>query len=390
MAATASDPRIGLVLQERYRVEERIGAGGMGIVYLAERIGLGRRVAVKFLHPEIAAQPQFLMRFEREARAMSRLNHPHCVPVIDFGVVSGAPYIVMEYVTGESLTTLMARGPIAPRRAVQLMRQILAGLAHAHNDGIVHRDIKPDNVILADATGTGDHVRLFDFGLAKVTKRAGTASGLLGATAIGTPSYMSPEQAMGSTVDVRSDLYSCGVLLYQMLTGHKPFIGHDPLDVMRKHVEQPAPPLADHAPPGVRFPAELEAVVSSLLQKDPDRRFATAIDTSRALERVLELPAFEPTAVVESAKLRRDEARERPVPAAPPPLPRPPPLPPRPEPPRAAAPVEAAPRTKTGWGFGDYLFWFLVLLVLAAGAGGVWYLQRDVDQFKTPLSAPSP
>jgi serine/threonine-protein kinase len=173
-----------MVLQDRYRVEERIGSGGMGVVYMAERIGLGRRVAVKFLHPDIAAQPQFLLRFEREARAMSRLNHPHCVPVIDFGVVSGAPYIVMEYVTGESLTSVLARGPVPIRRAILLMRQILAGLAHAHDEGIVHRDIKPDNVILAEATGTGDHVRLFDFGLAKVAKRAGTASGLLGATGV--------------------------------------------------------------------------------------------------------------------------------------------------------------------------------------------------------------
>jgi serine/threonine-protein kinase len=390
MADAPSDPRIGLVLQSRYRIEERLGSGGMGVVYLAERIGLGRRVAIKFLHPDIAAQPQFRVRFEREARAMSKLHHPHCVPVIDFGVAD-APYIVLEYVVGESLSHLLARGPIPLRRALIIMRQILAGLAHAHNEGIVHRDIKPDNVLLAEATGTGDHARLLDFGLAKVTKRAGTASGLLGATAMGTPSYMSPEQARGEDVDARSDLYSCGVMLFQMLTGKRPFTGSDPLDVLRAHVEDRPPRLVDAAP-DMRFPAQLETVLAGALSKNPDGRYASAIDFSEALRAIQDLPGVdESNALIEATKPRRDEEREKPFSEHR--LPTPPP---------AAVAIAGPPLTqdsddvayarprKKGWGFGDYLFWFLVLLVLAVAGGGAWYLQRDLEKFEAPPPAAKP
>jgi eukaryotic-like serine/threonine-protein kinase len=352
VADPASDPRVGLVLQGRYRLEERLGAGGMGVVYLAERIGLGRRVAVKFLHADIAAQPQFLLRFEREARAMSRLNHPHCVPVIDFGVVDGAPYLVMEFVAGESLTMVLARGPMPLRRALTIMRQILAGLAHAHNEGIVHRDIKPDNVLLGEATGTGDHARVFDFGLAKVTKRAGTASGLLGATAIGTPSYMSPEQARGEDVDARSDLYSCGVVLFQMLTGHKPFTGIDPLDVMRKHVEDPPPRLVDLAP-ALSPPPPLEAAIARALAKDAEARHASAIDFSSELQRVLDLPEL---------------AEEPPAPA------------PAVEPAEAGPTLAVEPRPTPRSGLWSAVFWLLVVIVIGVVGAGVWYFQRDLDQ----------
>jgi len=390
MAEPANDPRVGLVLQDRYRIEERLGQGGMGVVYLAERIGLGRRVAIKFLHADIAAQPQFRVRFEREARAMSKLHHPHCVSVIDFGVAD-APYIVLEYVTGESLSHLLARGPIPLRRALTIIRQILAGLAHAHNEGIVHRDIKPDNVILAEATGTGDHARLLDFGLAKVTKRAGTASGLLGATAMGTPSYMSPEQARGEDVDARSDLYSCGVMLFQMLTGKRPFTGSDPLDVLRAHVEDKPPRLAD-AMPGARFPPALETVLAGALAKNPDSRYASAIDFSEALRAIQEAPGFdESAALIEATKPRRDEQREKPMDweglKPPPPavvvLPE---IAVEPEPERRRETARERPR-KQGWGFGDYLFWILVLIVIGVVAGGAWWFQRDLESMKTPPAA---
>ena len=168
------DPRIGAILQGRYRILARIAAGGMGVVYKAERIQLGRPVAVKFLHSSFASEREFLRRFETEARAMGRLAHPHCVSVIDFGV-EGAPYMVMDFVTGQTLRALLDDGRLPVGRALGIARQLLAGLAHAHGQGIVHRDVKPANIILGEATGTGDHVRILDFGLAKL-RDASTAA----------------------------------------------------------------------------------------------------------------------------------------------------------------------------------------------------------------------
>src|SRR5688500_12666242 len=165
------DPRIDSVLQGRYRVISRLAAGGMGTVYRGERIQLGRPVAIKFLHTSFAAEKEFLRRFEVEAKAMSRLSHPHCVSVIDFGV-EGAPYMVMDFVHGETLRQVLDRGPLPPSRAVLILKQILAGLAHAHGQGIVHRDVKPANIILGEATGTGEHARILDFGLAKLRDSA--------------------------------------------------------------------------------------------------------------------------------------------------------------------------------------------------------------------------
>jgi len=192
----------------------------MGVVYRGERVELGRPVAVKFLHPWIAAQQAFRARFETEARAMSRLSHPNCVSVIDFGV-EGAPYLVMDYVTGPTLRKVLDGGPIAPARAIAITRQLLAGVAHAHAQGIIHRDLKPDNLILADADGLPDHVRILDFGLAKLRDGPAMTSGL----AIGTPSYMSPEQTGApGEIDGRTDIYAIGVVLHEMLAGKKPFV----------------------------------------------------------------------------------------------------------------------------------------------------------------------
>src|SRR5215831_7310664 len=181
----------------------------MGVVYRGERLQLGRAVAVKFLHPWIAAQKTFLGRFENEAKAMSRLAHPNCVSVIDFGV-EGSPYLVMDFVTGRTLREVMEQDRLAVERALGLVRQLLAGLAHAHAQGIVHRDLKPENVVLGAEEGLGDHLRILDFGLAKLRDGPAMTAGL----AVGTPSYMSPEQTGGEgTVDARSDLYAVGIML---------------------------------------------------------------------------------------------------------------------------------------------------------------------------------
>ena len=344
------DPRIGTVLDDRYKIVARLGVGGMGVVYQAERIGLGRPVAIKFLRAQIADKDEFLGRFEREALAMSRLHHPHCVPVIDYGVAD-APYIVLEFVTGKTLTRLLDAGPLSPKRAIAIMRQVLAGLAHAHEHGIIHRDIKPDNVILTDATGTGDHAQLLDFGLAKVV--AGPeASWSTASLAVGTPSYMSPEQARGEEVDHRTDIYSAGVMLFVMLTAQKPFNAPDPLEVLRMHVEWPPPKLADLAPRGRRFPADLEAAVARALAKYPRDRFPTALAFSQALASIRSLQAdTQPEAVIRSTRPRRaDDAAVEPA--------------------RELAADTGEVRVRRG---GRAFTWLFLLLLLCGAGGAAWY-----------------
>jgi serine/threonine protein kinase len=277
------DPRIGLVLNGRYRITHRLGEGGMGIVYRGERLELQRPVAIKFLHSPYARSPKFVSRFQREARAMSRLSHPCLVSVIDFGVHE-APYIVMDFVTGATLRDIMDDGRVAAQRAIQITRQILSGLAHAHGQGVVHRDVKPGNIMLGEAAGMGDHVRIFDFGLAKLHD-----PGLEGEPSmvgiVGTPCYMAPEQARGDKVDARADLYATGIVLFEMLAGQKPFDGEDSVSILRMQRDKSAPKLRSVAP---ELSTELEAVVQKALEKDLMRRYQTAAEFLDALEHVPE------------------------------------------------------------------------------------------------------
>ncbi len=277
--AADDDSRVGTVLDGRYRIHERIAAGGMGVVYRAERVKLGRAVAIKFLHPWIAGEPTVLARFELEARAMAKLDHPNCASVIDFGIASGAPYVVMDYVSGHTLRELLDAGPLAPARTSEIMRGVLSGLAHAHACGIVHRDIKPANVMVSAATALGDQVRILDFGLARL--REGSQL-LTSGMAVGTPSYMAPEQTVGETADVRTDVYGCGILLYEMLTGVKPFQSDEPHEVMRLHREAPRPRLGDLAP-GLDA---LEPIVATALSIDPAQRYQSAEAFADALAEV--------------------------------------------------------------------------------------------------------
>jgi serine/threonine-protein kinase len=255
----------------------------MGVVYRGERVELGRPVAVKFLHPWIAAQKAFRARFETEARAMSRLAHPNCVSVIDFGV-EGAPYLVMDFVTGVTLRKMLESGRLAPPRAVNIARQLLAGVAHAHAQNIIHRDLKPDNLILSDTDGLPDHVRILDFGLAKLRDGPAQTSGL----AIGTPSYMSPEQTGApGEIDGRTDIYSIGVVLHEMLAGEKPFISDKIAEILVMHRDLAPTPLRKVVPAAEISPA-LEAVVLRALQKKADDRYQTAAEFVAALEQVPE------------------------------------------------------------------------------------------------------
>lgn len=276
-AEDSTDPRIGAVVDGRYRILQFLAGGAMGVVYRGERLQLGRQVAIKFLHAPFAGISDFAKRFEQEARAMSRLEHPHCVSVMDFGI-SGSPYIVMEYVTGTTLRDVMDEGPMALPRASHLIRQLLAGLAHAHEQGIIHRDIKPANLMLTDHTGTGDHLRILDFGLAKLADSDQSMTSIV----VGTPNYMSPEQASAAKLDARSDIYSSGIVLYELLTGCKPFQADDTHEILRLQREEQPPSLAELCPNGT-FSAELEQLVRRVLSKSANDRFQTAMEFADAL-----------------------------------------------------------------------------------------------------------
>jgi serine/threonine-protein kinase len=281
---------IGQLLDDRYRVVEKIGEGAMGSVYRGERIKLGRAVAIKILH-DIAPDEQTRRRFEREALAMAKLEHPHCGAVIDVGVHEGYPYVVMEFVSGQNLKDLLEAGPVPIPRAVEITRQVLSGLAHAHEHGLIHRDIKPANIVLSQKSGVGDHAKILDFGIARSIH---DTTNLTGALLIGTPNYMAPEQIKGGDIDHRVDLYACGVMLFELLTGVKPFDAKDPMAMCMQHLNTPPPRLADKAP-GRDF-GGLEAVVARALEKDPANRFASAEELSWALT-ATSLPAMFDAAV---------------------------------------------------------------------------------------------
>jgi serine/threonine-protein kinase len=216
---------------------------------------------------------------------MSRLGHPNCVSVIDFGV-DGVPYLVMDLVEGRALRVVLADGPLPVRRARGIARQLLAALAHAHAQEIIHRDIKPENILLGEAVGFEDHVRILDFGLAKLLDNS---QQLTVGMALGTPSYMAPEQMREGPVDARVDLYGVGLVLYEMLTGQKAFDAPSTAEILLKQRHQPPPPFSQAAP-GVAVPAALEALVMRALEKDPGARFASALAMREALEACAEAP----------------------------------------------------------------------------------------------------
>jgi serine/threonine-protein kinase len=272
------------VLDDRYQVIEPIAEGAMGAVYRGERLKLGRAVAIKIMHDALPDELASRGRFEREAKLMARLEHPHCVSVIDFGLHDGKPYLVMELVRGTSLLDVLAKsGRLEPARAAELVKQVLSGLAHAHELGIVHRDIKPANIMLTERTGLGEQIRILDFGLARP---AIDSTKLTTGIVVGTPNYMAPEQIKGGPIDARTDLYAVGVMLFELITGTKPFLADDPLAVVRKHLHAAPPTLADTAP-GLNLP-ELEEVVAKALAKQPQHRFASAAEMSAAIDQALQ------------------------------------------------------------------------------------------------------
>jgi serine/threonine-protein kinase len=269
----------------QYRLRRRIGAGGMGGVYLAEHRLLKRPCAVKLIRPDAVADPAARARFEREVQITAALTHPNIVAVYDYGrAEDGAYYYVMEYVPGLSLEELVERhGPLPPGRAVHLLRQVCRALCLAHAAGLIHRDIKPSNVIVAGSGGIGDQAKLLDFGLVLPPARARAPGLTREGQVLGTPLFMAPEQAAadGRAVDGRSDLYALGAVAYYLMTGRPPFEGSDGLEVLIAHARDPVVPpsrvRADH-------PEDLERVVLRCLAKDPAERFPDAEALERALD----------------------------------------------------------------------------------------------------------
>lgn len=259
-----------------YRLIEGVGRGGMAEVYLAEDERLDRQVAVKILPAAMAMDQTFRARFEREARAAARLQHPHILSVYDFGEQDGIPYLVMPYITGGSLAQIIAtaRGPLPLNKVAQWLEEMASALQYAHDQGIIHRDVKPGNMLV----GPGEHLLLSDFGIAKVmdTTTALTNTG----TSVGSPEYMAPEQAKGGA-DYRSDIYALGIVLYQMLTGRVPFSASTPMQVMLQHVQEP-PPAPRTLNPALS--PQVEAVVLHALAKDPNQRFQSASQLAEAFK----------------------------------------------------------------------------------------------------------
>ncbi|MGI5246712.1 protein kinase domain-containing protein [Dactylosporangium sp. CA-139066] len=266
---------VGRLLSGRYELRSVIGRGGMAEVWLAVDGRLGRSVAVKMLHAEGVADPSLPERFEREAHTAARLSHPNIVAVYDVGVDDGTPYLVMELIQGHSLADELAAGPLDPRRAVHIAEQVCDALAAAHDAGVIHRDVKPANILIGDE----GQVKVCDFGIARVTDRALTAL-TAPATVIGTSSYMAPEQVLGEPADARSDLYALGCVLYAMLTGRPPFVADSPVQTAWQQVHQPPVPVAVLRP---GLPPQLAGLVGALLAKRPADRPASAAQVRAAL-----------------------------------------------------------------------------------------------------------
>jgi len=276
----AGDPYIGQVVARKYRVEKLLGEGGMGRVYRANQLVLEKPVVLKLLHPSLQKDARTVARFQREAKAASRLNHPNSIDVLDFGQTDdGALFIAMEFVDGRDLHQVLTEDwPLPEPRVIRIVTQVLSALADAHQAGVIHRDLKPENVmVMARRGGESDVVKVLDFGIAKIIDGSSEEGPSLTRTGFvcGTPEYMSPEQARGAPLDARSDLYSVGVLLYQMVTRQLPFSSDSAMGYASKHLtEDPRPPNALR--PGC-CSRELEALVLWALRKEPADRPQTAV-----------------------------------------------------------------------------------------------------------------
>lgn len=291
---------IGRTIEDRYRIEALVAMGGLAAVFRATRLGTGEDVAIKVLHPEIEGLPELIERFEREAVAGKHIFHPNVAAVHEIAQLDdGSWFLVQEFIRGKTLRALIHEGPIPALRAAKMARQLAAALNAAHDFGIVHRDVKPLNVMVLD--GPDEQIQLIDFGLAKVplehlavagedARRSLTQAGVV----VGTVAYLAPEVALGMrAIDRRSDLYALGLILYELLAGKHPFTATEPVALFKQH-QNAVPSVISERSPGVTVPPALEAVVRRLIEKDPDARYQHARAVMVALDAVirdLEAPA---------------------------------------------------------------------------------------------------
>ena len=364
-----SDTLINTLFDGRYRILRKLGSGGMANVYLAEDEDLGRRVAIKILNERYAHDELFNERFRREAKSAAALSHPNIVSIYDRGEADGTPYIAMEVIEGRSLKELiLTRGPLPIGQAIDYAKQILGALRFAHRHGIIHRDIKPHNILL----GNENRLKVTDFGIA----RAGASQMTEVGSIMGTAQYLSPEQARGAPVAAASDVYSLGIVLYEMLTGQVPFNGDTAVEIAMKHLnEAPKPPSALRP----EVTRELDQVILRALAKTPEDRYQTADELQEDLDRVeAGLPLSRETATAATAVLsgvRPTQATQ--VLSAPPttPVPRQPVAPRRPPPPYPPRyDREEPPRRRRRW-----LPWLIVLLLLAATGFAGWYVWTQLQ-----------
>ncbi len=275
----------GQTLAGKYVIEKRIGSGAMGNIYKATHLDLGKPMVVKVLHEHLVSDDSQVKRFRREAKAASLLNHPNVVQVYDFGhTSSGLAYIVMEFIEGDDIRKILFNeGKISQQRTIDISAQVFSALAEAHAAGIIHRDIKPENIMVSMAITGEDVVKVLDFGIAKLQDMAAggslafkTATG----TVFGTPEYMSPEQITGKDLDHRTDLYSYGITMFEMLTGNLPFEGEGLLEIATQQLRKPMPSIREQCP---EVSEELEQFVAKLLAKSPDDRFHSAVEAREHL-----------------------------------------------------------------------------------------------------------
>jgi serine/threonine-protein kinase len=392
--AASSDSLINTLFDGRYRILRKLGSGGMANVYLAEDEELGRRVAIKILNDRYANDDLFIERFRREAKSAAGLSHPNIVSIYDRGEAEGTYYIAMEVIEGRSLKELiLTRGALPVSTATGYAKQLLQALRFAHRHGIIHRDIKPHNVLVSadqHARASEPRLKVTDFGIARHGASQMTEAGSI----MGTAQYLSPEQARGAPVTAASDLYSAGVVLYEMLTGKVPFTGDSAIEIAMKHVnELPAPPSALRP----EIPPELDQIVLRALAKDPADRYQTADEFIEDLERTeAGLPISRATSTAATALLAgaagglaAGEATEllsegpTRVVAPPPPKPMPPRRPPGYPP---ASPYDEPPRKRRRW-----VPWLLVALLIAAAVLAGWWAYNQIqDQLEesAPVGVP--